>query len=390
MDMIGTKYPSEKHTYIDPKSGLEVTQLTNRGINFHLYFTDNSFDATNENIYFLSNRADMTTEKVQLYKMNLESGEMEQVTDDPMGINIGQVTKSRDSRLIAYFTGKELRIYDTVTGENKMIYKGEDGMLLSNLFFSCDNQQIGFTRNEDMNTIPDGGPNYAGFKDKMFAIKDGRVSVINVDGTGFHDVFRDTHWISHFQYSPDDPKIAMFCHEGPWNYVQQRIWIINMETGEVWPCFRQTEDDCVGHEFWSEGGDIIFDNRRGGHDGTISNSKEQVYASEQVSDKVPYFGFAHRDGKVYKQIEMPFYCNHYFGNSDLSLFVGDAVEDIVLIKPSEDGKAQLKVLANHNTTWHYQRSHCHPTFSWDDRKILYSADTDRWHDNIFLVEVPEF
>ena len=54
----------------------------------------------------------------------------------------------------------------------------------------------------------------------------------------------------------------MFCHEGPWNYVQQRIWLINMKTGDFWPCFRQTEDDCVGHEFWSQKGDIIFDNRR--------------------------------------------------------------------------------------------------------------------------------
>lgn len=386
--MIGTVYPSEKRTFQDPKSGQMITQLTSQGINFHMYFTDNSFDPQNENIYFLSNRADMTSDKVQLFKMNLESGEMVQLTDDPLGIDIGRVTKSRDGKLMAYFTGKQLRLYHTETGENRLLYEEKD-MILSNLFFSCDNRKIGFTRNEDVNAIPDGGPNYAGFKEKMFATKDGRVSVINVDGTGFHDVFRDTHWLSHFQYSPDDPAIAMFCHEGPWNYVQQRIWMINMETGEVWPCFRQGEDDCVGHEFWSEGGDIIFDNRRGGHDGTISNTREQVYAAASISDEIPYFGFAHKDGKVYRKIDMPFYCNHYFGNADLSLFVGDAVEDIVLIKPQEDGTAKLTVLANHNTTWHYQRSHCHPTFSWDGKKILYSADTDEWHDNVFIVDVPE-
>ncbi len=32
----------------------------------------------------------------------------------------------------------------------------------------------------------------------------------------------------------------------------------------------------------------------------------------------------------------------------MSLFVGDAVEDILLIKPEEDGNAKMKVLANHN------------------------------------------
>lgn len=78
-----------------------------------------------------------------------------------------------------------------------------------------------------------------------------------------------------------------------------------MNTGDIWPCFRQTEDDCVGHEFWAQNGDVIFDNRRGGHDGTISNSKSQVYASEHVSAEIPYFGFAHKDGKVYRKINMP-------------------------------------------------------------------------------------
>ena len=404
----GTVYPSEKRTFVDQKSGAVITQLTSQGINFHFYFTENSFDIGGKEIYFLSNRGNDGTEIYNLFHMDLESGEMVQLTDDPAGIEVGRITKTLDSEYVAYITGKQLRLYNTRTGENRLLHE-ETTMLMHNLSFSCDKKQIGFTRDEDVDALPDGGPNYAGFKEKMFATKEGRVSVINLDGSGFRDVFRDTHWLSHFQYSPDDPDIAMFCHEGPWNYVQQRIWLINMSTGEVWPCFRQQEDDCVGHEFWTRSGDIIFDNRRGGHDGTITNSRGQVYAVEKESAKTPYFGFAHKDGVVYRQIDMPFYCNHYFANADLSLFVGDAVEDIVLIQPAEesggredsgkedngknDGEiadtAKVKVLANHNTTWHYQRSHCHPTFSWDGKKLLYAADTDEWHDNIFLVDVPE-
>ena len=386
--MVGTKYPSEKRTYIDEKSGAIVTQLTNQGINYHFYFTENSFDLEGKTIYFLSNRGNEETEICNLFSMDLESGEMIQLTDDPEGVEVGRITKTPDSEYIAYITGRQLRLYCTRTGENKLL-REEPSMLMHNLSFSCDKKWIGFTRDEHVDALPDGGPNYAGFKEKMFATKDGRISMIDLNGEHFHDVFRDTHWLSHFQFSPNDPEIAMFCHEGPWNYVQQRIWIINMKSGEVWPCFRQKEDDCVGHEFWTRNGDIIFDNRRGGHDGTISNTKEQVYASKQVSKETPYFGFAHKDGSVYRKIEMPYYCNHYFANSDLSLFVGDAVEDIVLIQPNTDGVAQVQVLAEHHTTWHYQRSHCHPTFSWDGKKLLYAADTDQWNDNLFLVDVPE-
>ena len=387
--MIGTVYPSEKRTYTDEKSGAQITQLTNQGINYHFYFTENSFDLDGKNIYFLSNREHEGTEICNLFKMDLDSGEMVQLTDDPLGVEVGRITKTPDGEYVAYVTGSQLRLYNTKTGENKLLYEEKNHMLLQNLSFSCDKQWIGFNRNEDVDALPDGGPNYAGFKEKMFATKDGRVSVIRLDGSEFHDVFRDTHWLSHFQFSPDNPDIAMFCHEGPWNYVQQRIWMINMNTGDIWPCFRQTEDDCVGHEFWAQNGDVIFDNRRGGHDGTISNSKSQVYASEHVSAEIPYFGFAHKDGKVYRKINMPFYCNHYFANGDLSMFAGDAVDDILLIQPAEDGTAKMKVLAHHNTTWHYQRSHCHPTFSWDGKKLLYAADTDEWHDNLFLVDVPE-
>lgn len=387
--MIGTVYPSEKRTYTDEKSGAQITQLTNQGINYHFYFTENSFDLDGKTIYFLSNREHEGTEICNLFKMDLDSGEMVQLTDDPLGVEVGRITKTPDGEYVAYVTGSQLRLYNTKTGENKLLYEEKNHMLLQNLSFSCDKQWIGFNRNEDVDALPDGGPNYAGFKEKMFATKDGRVSVIRLDGSEFHDVFRDTHWLSHFQFSPDNPDIAMFCHEGPWNYVQQRIWMINMNTGDIWPCFRQTEDDCVGHEFWAQNGDVIFDNRRGGHDGTISNSKSRVYASEHVSAEIPYFGFAHKDGKVYRKINMPFYCNHYFANGDLSMFAGDAVDDILLIQPAEDGTAKMKILAHHNTTWHYQRSHCHPTFSWDGKKLLYAADTDEWHDNLFLVDVPE-
>lgn len=386
--MTGDRFPSEKITYTDVISGRPVTQLTQKGINFHFYFTENSFDINNRKIYFLSNRAN-GGEIFNIFRMDLESGEMEQVTDEPGGIPINCSTKTSDSELIAYMCEGKVKILNTITMELRVIYE-DSSMLINNLSFSPDKSMLGFVRNEDVDAIPDGGPNYAGFKEKMFATKDGRVSVIQVDGSGFRDVFKDTHWLSHFQFSPDDNEVAMFCHEGPWNYVHQRIWILNMKTGEVRPCFRQGEDDCVGHEIWTRDGNIMFDNRRAGHDGTISSDKTQVITANIQTDQIPYFGFAHKDGKVFGKIEMPYYCNHYVANNDNTLFAGDEAEDLVVIRPVDgEDKPVLTVLARHDTTWLYQRSHCHPTFSWDGRQILYAADTDEEHCNIFLVNVPE-
>lgn len=169
--MVGTKYASEKRVFTDIKSGARITQLTNRGINFHFYFTENSFDLDGETIYFLSNRGHEETEIFNLFKMNLESGEMVQLTDEPKGIEFGKITKTPDSEYIAYVTENNIHLYNTKTRENKLIYADKEHMLITQLSFSCDKQWIGLNRNEDVDALPDGGPNYAGFKEKCLQLK---------------------------------------------------------------------------------------------------------------------------------------------------------------------------------------------------------------------------
>ena len=297
--MIGERYPSEMRTCRDLVSGLPVTQLTSSGINVHMYFTDNAFDLSGERIFILSNRAaGGKGEILNIFSLDLESGEMTQLTDEEDGIVIDAFTRTPDSEYIGYIVREStIRILNTVTGELKTIFHSPD-MVLHNLSFSCDKKTVGFVCDEKLDgLIPNGGPNYAGFRDKMFALKKGVAARIGIDGKGYREVFRDTCWVNHFQFPPADPSLAMFCHEGPWNEVLQRIWLIDMETGEVWPCFRQGPDDCVGHEFWLRNGDIVFDNRRGGHDGTISVTKEQVFAKGAApSDFPPCFGFEDRTG----------------------------------------------------------------------------------------------
>ena len=382
--MTGDRFPSEIKTYTDRKSGLRIKQLTDRHVNFHMYFTDNSFDGDSGSIYFFSDRCNGRG-IYNLFHMDLDTGVMTQVTDEPEGVWLSTATKTRDSRYLVYWSGCRLKVMDTVEKTVKTVYEDHD-MLVQNFSVSSDRKRIGFIRNEDVGAGQDGGPNYSGFKDKMYAIKDSRISVVHMDGTGFHDVWRDTNWLSHFQFSPDDPSLAMFCHEGPWNCVNQRIWLINMDSGDVWPCFRQGEEDCVGHEFWTKDGMIVFDNRGAGHDGTISSDRTQVFTPPSPGSRQPYFGIADKTGQVQRTVPMPFYCNHYMASPVKDEFVGDGTDDIVLIRMGTDGKPCLRVLANHNTTWLYQHSHCHPTFSWDGRKILYAADTDEGHCNLFLIE----
>jgi oligogalacturonide lyase len=382
--MIGKQYAGEKHTYRDEKTGREVTQLTSGSANnYHMYFTDNSFSLGDKEIYFMSDRGSSQPLLFNLFHMDLASGRMTQLTDEPLGLSYA--TKTPDSEHLVYTSGKTIRRLDTKTGEIRTIYEGDAATSVGHPFISSDKKYIGFARNEDVKIAR--GANYMGFKESMFAIKKAWITFAALDGSKSFDVWEDTHWLGHFQFSPDDSNVAMFCHEGPWNLVHQRIWLLDVQAQSVQPCFRQEEDDCVGHEFWTRDGYLFFDNRRKGHDGTITSHGTQATAPDPASDQIPYIGFADKRGELLKTIEMPFYCNHYHANIDNTLLVGDEVDDLVLIHLDREN-ARLETLCTHKTSWHTQQVHCHPTFSWDNRHVLFTSDREG-QGNIYMINVEQ-
>ena len=381
--MIGQTWPSERRTFKDEKTGRTITQLTTTGNNVHMYFTENSFDQHKNEIIFASDRAsgqDRAPHEdpvYNLFRMNLDTGVIEQITDDPMR-SAHAATKTPDSQLVAYTTTNMVKIFDAGTGQTTTIFEETDAFQISSVpSIAANRRYVAFCRNEvNESPIHYQGANYAGFKERYYEIKDGRITVAYIDGSGWHDVFRDTHQLGHFQFSPDDPTFGTFCHEGPWNLVTQRIWYLDFIAREAKPCFRQSEQDAIGHEFWTQNGYIFFDDRGPGHDGTITSDRTQAVVLDVAVNQntlIPFVGLMDRKGNLIKRIDMPFYCNHYHANPDNTVLVGDDVDDLVLIDIAHE-PATLQVLANHKTSWHTQSSHCHPTWSWDGSRILYASD----------------
>lgn len=388
--MIGQTWPSEMRTFRDEKTGRTITQLTTTGNNVHLYFTENSFDTRTNQIIFRSDRAsgeDKAPEqdaRYNLFRMDLDTGEIVQLTDEPT--SVGSVTKTPDSALAVFSTGNQIKKLDVPGGQVSTIYEETGSYGVGAPSIAHNRRYIAFCRNEKVEAPR--GPNYAGFKERFYRVKDGRITLAHLDGSGWFDVFKDTHQVGHFQFSPDDSTLASYCHEGPWNLVAQRIWLLDLVAREAFPCFRQEEYDSVGHEFWTQDGYIFFDDRGPGHDGTITSSRTQAVATEvQVNQNVmiPFVGLADRKGNVVKRIDMPYYCNHYHANPDNTVLVGDDVDDLVLIDISGT-EASLSVLCSHGTSWHTQNSHCHPTWSWDGSRILYASDRGG-RVNLYLVQL---
>jgi oligogalacturonide lyase len=71
-------------------------------------------------------------------------------------------------------------------------------------------------------------------------------------------IHRIDTWLGHVQFSPTDPGLAMFCHEGPWEQVD-RMWTIRIGQAQPTLVFKRSEPrEIAGHEFWAPDGKSVW------------------------------------------------------------------------------------------------------------------------------------
>jgi oligogalacturonide lyase len=71
-------------------------------------------------------------------------------------------------------------------------------------------------------------------------------------------LLHSTDWVNHLLFSPTDPELLMYCHEGPWQKVD-RIWMIHTDgTHNTLIHKRTMVMEIAGHEFWGLDGETIW------------------------------------------------------------------------------------------------------------------------------------
>jgi len=111
-------------------------------------------------------------------------------------------------------------------------------------------------------------------------------------------------WENHIQFSPTDPNLLLYCHEGTWHEVD-RLWTIKTDGSEMRQLHQRTMDmEIDGHEFWSGDGKIVW------WDNQTPRSKEfwvkgvNVYSGDRFSYSVTRNEWSghynvSRDGKLF-------------------------------------------------------------------------------------------
>jgi oligogalacturonide lyase len=81
---------------------------------------------------------------------------------------------------------------------------------------------------------------------------------IDVNSGAVNVIHRSNDWLNHLQCSPTDPQQIMFCHEGPWHFVD-RVWTIRSDgTGLTLVHPRTIDMEIAGHEFFADDGRSVW------------------------------------------------------------------------------------------------------------------------------------
>lgn len=117
-------------------------------------------------------------------------------------------------------------------------------------------------------------------------------------------ILKSTDWLNHLLFSPTDPTLLMFCHEGPWHKVD-RIWNIRTDGSQITKIHTRTMTmEIFGHEFWGPDGKTIWYDLQTprGEDfwlaGYNVDTQQRTWYHLQRNEWSIHFNFT-RDGKLF-------------------------------------------------------------------------------------------
>jgi oligogalacturonide lyase len=192
-------------------------------------------------------------------------------------------------------------------------------------------------------------------------------------------LYSDSAWLNHVQFSPTDPKLLMFCHEGPWHKVN-RIWTINLDNREVKLMHKRTMDnEIAGHEWFSPDG-------------------KTIWFDLQQPKSVKFFvaGTDVNTGKQTKyELQRDEWSIHFILSSDKKMFAGDGGDPgqvakaqngmwIYLFRPEGDKFVSERLV---NMKHHNYKLEPNVHFSPDNKWVIFRANFEGGDEQVYAVEL---
>jgi oligogalacturonide lyase len=264
-----TNPPTE---WIDPDTGHRVVQLSTEPGSESLYFNLNPFTPDGKKMVITTSNG--------IAMVNLETRAVEKVIEGRAHIiMVGRKTGNiyfGQTQIADGVTNRLICAIDPGTKAVREILKLVRGQEVSTV--NADETLLGgtFTERTDWTTNDffNGGPNRRANDIQSADLQRGKKGTMMEERLAKHypmELFfyniqtgetkrfnRGTDWLGHLQFSPTDPNLLMFCHEGPWHKVD-RIWTIRTDGSDLKLIHQRTlVMEIAGHEFFSADGKTIW------------------------------------------------------------------------------------------------------------------------------------
>jgi oligogalacturonide lyase len=360
-------------TYRDPESGVEVTQLTDyTGHSHHFYFTNPGWYNDGRNLLISSDRNNRTN----LYGVDITTGEIEQLTDlDPVPLprELEFLRASKNPLLEEVYFWHDLQLValDLTSKLTRILFELDPCWCVSMTNCTADGKYVFFGSWLDLSDqiTTDLLRGYVGFREIWQARPQSQIVRVAVDGKFSEVVFEEDYWIGHVNTSPTQPDLLTFCHEGPWDKVDHRIWGMQISTGEVWKIRPTKAGEIVGHEYW------FIDGIQIGYHGHTSQGKSIL-------------GRIRFDNTMISEHDFPGQTGHIF-SLDEQVIVGDGSGDIRVWQMKGNGYSEPRVLCRHDSGMRIQQTHPHPRISPNGDYVVFTSDRSGYG-NVYKVPLVEF
>lgn len=259
-------------SWIDPDTGHRVIRLTDEPGSASLYFNINEFTPDGKQMVY-------TTPDRGIAVLDLTTFASRSLVKGPVGGGPGAVVVGRKTSTVYYFKGSpddplyaSLWAADIDTGKQ---HKIADLPRRSGIFSINADETLGVGSyivgdGEDFNGRQAGQATQAHAinvpldkKAKMARRLAERLPMIvfSVDlSTGqTRPILASTDWIDHLQFSPTDPTLLMYAHQGAWQQVE-KLWTIRTDGSQnrhIDPRIMEMEGS--GHQWWDNSGNIWYD-----------------------------------------------------------------------------------------------------------------------------------
>ena len=260
---LATAQPPEE--WLDLATGHRVIRLSREPGSASLYFHQNAYTVDGSKV--------IVTSPVGISTIDLKTRQIERIVEGRAAVIVagrktGQIYYMKDGAIFAANVHtKESREIAKLPARHSVATLNADETLLAGAYVEGDNTAFapGARRGPRPQPVgPVGNPlNKAEDKEVML---DNRLKqalpmaifTVNVKSGEIEVIHRATDWLNHLQFSPSDPGLLMFCHEGPWHKVD-RIWTVRTDGTSLTKIHNRTlEMEIAGHEFFSADGKTIW------------------------------------------------------------------------------------------------------------------------------------